>query len=115
MKKIDIEEVLAEINKARKALKMRPLKKIPKGHKEDGYSCPIARGLGNRNQSDELHVSCMVETLPERGKKIAKAWGQQLVRSNPPRSPERVWVEMPMAVDRFVRDFDDGKFPEYEK
>jgi len=76
--------VLAWVNRVRAKVRRKPLKKLPKGERVNAWACPIARacpGISGRRFS-----------------------GSML-------SHDDLFVEEPVHVAQFIRDFDARQYP----
>lgn len=88
-------KVLAYVNRLRKQLGRRPLKRLPKGEVCCAESCPIARALKPTDGYAEVDDT---EIVVVRG---AGFDAREVLKTKPPR-----------YVTRFVRHFDNGLIPE---
>ena len=74
--------VLAYVNRIRKKLGKKPIKRLPKGDKKQPDSCPIRNGLGFGSVGDLFITGLGME------------------------------LKTPRYVAKFIHDFDSGKHPE---
>lgn len=90
------QKVLAYVNRQRAKLKLKPLKRLPKGFPGICRACPIANALsvgGYAADVDAGHLEVWPEEKPD-------------VTS--------LSTDLPKYVSRFVEDFDEGKYPHLE-
>lgn len=83
--------VLSAVNALRaedRTLRSEPIKQLPKGDQMIAWACPLARALNEGNMRDTVDV-------------IGSTY-----RTN------RLPVPLPTVLSQFVRDFDEGKYPE---
>ena len=81
--------ILAYCNEIRKEHDLEPLKKMQKGLKCEGTSCPIANTI-RYNSNLDVYVD----------NEIVSVNGQE--------------YDLPPGPRRFVDDFDEGKYPQYD-
>ena len=96
MHKRTIERALKAVNKARKALGLRALKKMPKGDMNQAESCPIANCFPD---PFDATVSGASVYFCKGAVKIAEVWGGM-------KSGYRYRVMAPKSIENFVREFD---------
>lgn len=110
----DIKEVVKLVNQARKVLELEPIKKLPKGIKDDPEFCPIAIAL---EHTFEIGVGMMWSSsvYPVEAQEIAKAWGTYVAPSDANKLGwKQQTVILPIELSQWVFDFDSGLEPEYE-
>lgn len=106
----DIKEVIKLVNQARKVLELKPIKKLPKGIKDDSEFCPIAIAL---EHTFEIDTSVMWSTgsYVIIAQEIAKIWGTYVV---PTGISEQPTIMLPTELSDWISAFDSGLEPEYE-
>jgi len=100
-----VSDALSLINAAREELELEPLRRLPKGIRQNAFHCPLSRALdGLPVLEDVVMLESDTGALA-----LARAWG------NPCRwnHDAGVWeVELPDVLRRFVAVFDRGGLPE---
>ena len=95
-------EILELINKARIALEMPPLRKLPRGIPETSQKCVLGRSLGLEVLVDDQDRAYALLTNYHAAWRIARAWGAE--------RPYGMWngwaVLLPLELNRFVHEFD---------
>lgn len=102
---MDQTAILNYVNKARKIQGLKPLKKLLKGVKEDGFTCPLTRSL------NALYVGDYTAKFNDYSiaKKIEKEWWNKEYESTTYPS-----IKIPKVMERFIEAFDLGDLPEFE-
>lgn len=86
------QRVLDFVNRIRKRLGKKPLKRLPKGCTDNVARCPIARGVGSR-----VFVNVTQITIPNGARR------------------RTVVAYSPKYIVRFIKRFDRGDYPELVK
>lgn len=110
----DIKEVIKLVNQARKILELEPIKKLPKGIKDDPRFCPIAIAL---EHIFEIGIDIMWSTsvYSVEVQEIAKVWGTYVASSDTNKLDcKQQIVSLPIELSQWILDFDSGLEPEYE-
>jgi hypothetical protein len=97
---VSMKVLLKQVNKARVALGLTMLQRLPKGHQGSLSLCPLAVAMGKKCTVDEGVLEFRNEDY---ARKVAGAWH---VSRN-----ARV-LDTPRNMARFVEDFDSGEYPE---
>lgn len=103
--KPNIPVLISQINKARAALNLAPISKLPKGEPCTAASCPVALALGKRAFVDGETLDFKTE---RDARAVAAAW--HAARLNDGGS-----VYTPRNMANFIEAFDDREFPELIK
>ena len=95
------------VNRARRAVGKKSLKRLPKGIPGMADACPLARALNYDGTVTAQHfrLSATKESLSVL-RKYAKAFNTKVKRSY-----MSLRLQLPETLRLFVRLFDDGKFP----
>ena len=101
----ELVEVLRLINVGRKALRMPPLKEIPKGVIDHPYESPLPRAFERAVYPE----GGFVETLSARSSKEARVLLMAFNTAAEEDHPQNVLLPFPLA--RFSRRFDKGGYP----
>lgn len=104
---MDEKFILAWINSVRKSIGLSPIRRIHKGYRANARSCPIARSLIFSGDKTDYLVSVAPNTVLPNAPYHARISDKDgfLLR----------WFILPSQVSEFIRKFDEGKFPEYER
>ncbi len=103
------------VNKARTALHLEPILDLPKGKKSKANSCPIARGLNN---CFDVYTVKLWSTQIDKEiiKSIATSWKQPYYfYGYGHKHIGRYKIICPQELIDWIKDFDDGEYPEYEE
>lgn len=95
-------KVLAALNKARAALDMSSLEKLPAGSRGKLYSCPVSRSLSRMVGVDGV---CFQDA--SKATAVARMWETEVREAR----DHKFIVSLPEVLRRFVRDFDLGAYP----
>jgi hypothetical protein len=100
--------VLEVINKARRALAMRPIRELPRGVPAKSRLCVLARALRMEILLDEEDAPFALLAQYRKARKLANAW-----RVTAPREAWNGWaVDLPAELRGFVHEFDARRHPE---
>ena len=122
-------EVLALVNKGRKAMGMKPLKQLVAGEPSDSTNCPIYLSLHNalgngamsvdgnvvfnlsdrKYMNDEGEPNALHAKVVKMIKALGKAWGAKVVGEQ-----TDFVIKSPKAIRAFITDFDSGDYPELD-
>lgn len=118
----EYDEVLRLVNQARVSLGWDPIVKLPKGRREDPYTCSLAMALPCGVWVYPTHILFDREECAER---VADAWDKEVVYLDNPEEPEAIYdpdydwlrpaVELPYPLYKFVQQFDEGEYLELVK
>jgi hypothetical protein len=97
--KAEIEAVLDIVNSIRATLNLQPLEDLPKGEQENYLSCPLA--IATSGQVDTKVITFEKEVIVT-GLEFA---GKDF--------EGRYEYRLPIVLQDFVNDFDEGLYPEY--
>lgn len=97
-----VREVLALVNKARKAAGLKVLRSMPKGRQGDAVNCPLARALNF--ECCVGGVSVTIRGRRDVAEKFAAGFGSP--------APEYCSAILPIKLSQFARLFDKSRYPE---
>lgn len=107
----DMVKVLDLVNSARAAQGLNSISVLPKGVKEDGRNCPLARGLNGAVYRIDGDVIELGELTEEQLEKWVIAWGLE-EDFNMEHLEDVGMLGTPQELADFIEEFDDGKYPE---
>jgi hypothetical protein len=100
-------QILELINKARIALEMPPLRKLPRGTPETSRKCVLGRSLSLEVLLDDQDRAYALLTNYHAASRLARAWGAE--------RPYGMWngwaMLLPSELNRFVHEFDAHCYP----
>jgi hypothetical protein len=98
--------VIDWINTGRAVVGLPPLNDLYKGVRGSAHACPIAHSLkGIQREIDpSLRISVSGESVQFYDSKKIRTPGARGI----------CWVDMPRSVQKWIRQFDAGKWPDYE-
>jgi hypothetical protein len=102
--------VLHLVNAARRELGLHPLDQLPRGLRTSVAHCPIGLALEGKAEV-LLKFAAVPRHDQETASALARAWQ---TRAQLDEHYGFWFVPLPEALRRFVRDFDDGNFPELD-
>jgi hypothetical protein len=108
----DMTEVLRLVNVGRHTLGMRPLRKLRKGLRGDWYECPLGVAFETPIILDGNDRSYTLVADRDKAAALSTALGVPRPTLMTCR-PKMHCVSLPAPLDQFVRDFDDGLFPQF--
>lgn len=101
-------KVLELVNTGRVAMGYKPIKKLPKGVRGDGHSCPLQKALKVYSVGSLVDVCDGWDESPKceaKAKALGKAWHKRFAG---------VEVYLPNPLVTFVDEFDSRLYPELE-
>jgi hypothetical protein len=100
-------DILALVNKARIALEMAPLKKLPRGVPQTSRKCVLGRSLGLEVLLDDQDRPYALVLQYHRARRLARIWCVA--------RPHALWngwaVMLPHGLSEFIREFDSRCYP----
>lgn len=96
-----LEQALEMVNRGRRAMGMKPLKRMPKGYIQEGDMCPIQRALNVASVADTITIS----NDYDKAVALAKIYNKGIEFSG-----YHAEIGMPKVLSQFVSDFDEGKY-----
>lgn len=101
--------VLEKVNAGRVACGALPLNDLPKGFRSDNKRCPLARALKEALPGIEVGSSAANNVKRDRAPALAAAIDGRVIDINGTAS-----VQLPVELQQFVSDFDQGRYPQYQ-